>query len=68
MLGLTDTSIISRWEHGLTQPNLEQVFLLARMYHTTPHELFDRLWEVTGNEYSVSGQDDRSNSQQSFSP
>ncbi|RXK60044.1 XRE family transcriptional regulator [Lacibacter luteus] len=68
MLGLTDTSILSRWEHGLTTPRLDHVFLLARMYHSTPHELFDCLWEAAGNEHSLSGQFDHSNSQQSFSP
>ncbi len=53
MLGLSDTSILSRWEHGLTVPNLGQVFLLSRIYSTLPHELFDSLWNNVGLEYNL---------------
>jgi transcriptional regulator with XRE-family HTH domain len=44
MLGLSDTSTLSRWEHGVSIPSMVQVFRLARIYHTWPHELFTELW------------------------
>ena len=44
MLGLVDTSMLSRWEHGAAMPSIVQVFRLARIYHTLPHELFTELW------------------------
>lgn len=55
---MTDTSMLSRWEHGLSFPNLEQVFRLACIYETEPEELFDNLWETIGKEYGLSGQED----------
>lgn len=58
LLGISDTSVLSRWEHGLSFPNLEQVFRLARIYETEPENLFDNLWETIGKEYGLSGQDD----------
>jgi transcriptional regulator with XRE-family HTH domain len=68
LLRLSDTSILSRWENNLTTPSLEHVFCLAKIYHTTPHELFDGLWEATEQECSLSGQHDQSIKQPSFSP
>ena len=44
LLGLADTSTLSRWEGGIVFPNLLQVFRLARMYHAQPNELYDALW------------------------
>lgn len=44
VLGLADTSTLSKWEHGVTLPGTVQVFRLARIYQTLPHELFDELW------------------------
>ena len=44
ILGLADTSTLSRWEHGGAMPNIVQVFRLARIYNTLPHELFEELW------------------------
>ena len=44
MLGLRDTSTISRWEHGIALPGIVQTFRLALIYHTEPHELFSELW------------------------
>jgi transcriptional regulator with XRE-family HTH domain len=52
MLGLADPSMLSRWERGVSMPSIVQVFRLARIYNTYPHELFDELWlqyEDTGN-------------------
>lgn len=45
LLGLADTSTLSRWEHGITFPGIVQVFRLARIYHTQPENLFDELWQ-----------------------
>lgn len=44
ILGISDTSSLSRWEHGVTLPSVMQVLRLARIYHTVPHELFDEFW------------------------
>lgn len=57
ILGLADTSTLSRWEHGVSVPGLVQVFRLSRIYHTLPHELFDELWNRIDSEYSLLAQD-----------
>ena len=44
LLGLKDTSMVSRWENGLSIPGLTQAFRLAYIFHTHPHELFDECW------------------------
>ena len=44
LLGLSDTSMLSRWERGKSFPNLFQAFTLARIYRLTPHELFQEMW------------------------
>lgn len=50
LLGLADTSTLSRWERGVTLPSTMQVFRLARIYYTEPHALFDELWnQVEGD-------------------
>ena len=53
ILGLTDTSMLSRWEHGISFPSLIQVFRLSRIYHVQPIELFDQLWNETENNLLV---------------
>lgn len=50
LLGLPDTSAISRWEHGISFPGLMQLFRLARIYHTQPQNLYDDLWSTVSNE------------------
>ena len=44
VLGLVDTSALSRWERGVVLPSALQVFQLATIYETLPHDLFDELW------------------------
>ncbi len=67
ILGLADTSTLSRWEHGIAVPGLVQVFRLSRIYKTLPQELFDELWNRIGSEYSLLAQDDEPfNSNNSF--
>lgn len=46
LLHLTDTSIISRWERGVTFPGLMEVFRLSRIYHARPEQLYDGLWQM----------------------
>jgi hypothetical protein len=53
MLGLADTSVLSRWEHGLVLPNIEQVLRLSLIYETEPQQLFDTLWETLRIEYGL---------------
>ena len=47
ILGLADTSVISRWECGRVLPTLQQVFRLSKLYESMPHQLFDLLWNQT---------------------
>lgn len=44
LLGLADTSTLSRWEHGISLPGMAHTFRLAHIYQTLPHELFIDLW------------------------
>lgn len=60
MLGLSDTSTLSRWEHGIAVPSLVQVFRLARIYRTWPHELFTELWHRNDTEFNLLTQEDES--------
>ena len=40
ILGLKDSSPISRWEKGLSLPSLEHLFGLSRIYKTMPNEMY----------------------------
>lgn len=53
ILGLCDAGILSRWEHGCTMPALPDVFRLAWLYHTQPHELYRALWDTCGTESTL---------------
>lgn len=67
LLGLSDTSSLSKWEHGVALPGLIQVFHLSKIYQTQPQELFDDLWNQTEKEYSLLAQNTESfNTNQSF--
>lgn len=44
-LGLSDTSILSRWEKGYVYPNLGYLFRLCKIYKTNPQEIFLELWQ-----------------------
>lgn len=67
ILGLADTSTLSRWEHGIAVPGLVQVFRLSRIYKTLPQELYDELWLRLEKEYNLLAQDDEPfNSNNSF--
>lgn len=57
LLGLTDPSSLSRWERGIVLPTLLQVFSLARIYQTHPHELFDDLWKQVGADINLLAND-----------
>ena len=43
-LGLDNTSMLSRWENGISIPSLMLVFKLARIYQVEPTELYEELW------------------------
>jgi transcriptional regulator with XRE-family HTH domain len=58
ILGLADTSSLSKWEHGICLPSVLQVFRLARIYQILPHELFAELWQYTGTEKHLLANDD----------
>ena len=50
MLGLTDTSPLSRWEKGISLPNIMHLFRLSRIYKTMPSELYFDLWQSISKE------------------
>lgn len=67
ILGLTDTSTLSRWEHGLVLPGLVQIFHLSCLYQKQPQELFDELWNQIEKEYGLLAQNTEPfNTNQSF--
>ncbi len=60
MLGLSDTSTLSRWEHGVSVPSMVQVFRISRIYNTHPHELFTELWHRIDSEFNLLAQNNES--------
>jgi transcriptional regulator with XRE-family HTH domain len=50
MIGITSMSVLSKWERGLANPGIVQVFRLARIYGVLPHELYEGLWNHIGQE------------------
>jgi transcriptional regulator with XRE-family HTH domain len=66
MLGLSDTSTLSRWEHGVSVPSMVQVFRLSRIYGTWPHELFTELWHHHDSEFDLLTHDESITPNQSF--
>lgn len=58
LLGLSDTSLISRWEHGLVLPGTVQLFRLSRIFGTHPHLLFDLLWNRIVSEQDLFAPDE----------
>src|SRR5258706_15431017 len=53
LLGLKDTSPISRWEKGISLPSLLHLFGLSRIYKTMPSEMYVDLWQSISKEISV---------------
>lgn len=45
LLGLKDTSPLSRWEKGISLPGLMHLFRLSRIYKAMPNELYFDLWQ-----------------------
>src|ERR1017187_6068702 len=43
MLGLKDTSPLSRWEKGISLPGLMHLFRLSQIYKTMPCEMYVKL-------------------------
>jgi transcriptional regulator with XRE-family HTH domain len=66
MLGLSDTSTLSRWEHGISIPSTIQTFRLAHIYHTKPHELFNEVWNCIEEELVLLTHEAESVTNQSF--
>ncbi len=57
MLGLKDTSPLSRWEKGISLPSLLHLFRLSRIYKTMPSEMYFDLWQNISREISVKEND-----------
>lgn len=51
MLGLSDTSPLSRWEKGLVYPSIAHIFRLCRIYKTIPQEFYPHLWQKITIDY-----------------
>ncbi|MBS1731873.1 MAG: helix-turn-helix transcriptional regulator [Bacteroidetes bacterium] len=45
ILGLRDTSMLSRWEHGFNVPALANLFILCQLYQATPQKLYPEVWK-----------------------
>jgi transcriptional regulator with XRE-family HTH domain len=44
LLDLRSTSMLSRWERGISTPGIIDIFRLAFIYNVLPHELYLELW------------------------
>jgi transcriptional regulator with XRE-family HTH domain len=53
LLGLKDTSPLSKWEKGVSFPNLMHLFRLCRIYKTLPSELYVELWHSISKEMAA---------------
>lgn len=53
MLGLKDSSPLSRWEKGISLPNILNLFRLSRIYKTMPSEIYFDLWQNISKEITV---------------
>jgi transcriptional regulator with XRE-family HTH domain len=53
MLGLTNTSPLSRWEKGLVYPSIAHLFRLCRIYKTIPQELYTDLWQKITTDFTI---------------
>ena len=62
-LGLADTSMLSRWEHGTAMPGTVQIFRLAHIYKALPHELFEDVWKQVSLENDLLAQEEPFNNQ-----
>ena len=52
LLGLKDTSPLSRWEKGISLPNFVHLLGLSNIYKAMPQELYFDLWQTVSNEVS----------------
>lgn len=71
ILGLKDTSPLSRWEKGMSFPDLVHLFRLCRIYKTLPSELYVELWqsiskEIAAKEADLLAQQESVSSNQTF--
>jgi transcriptional regulator with XRE-family HTH domain len=57
LLGLKDTSPLSRWEKGVSLPGLIHLFRLSRIYKALPTEMYLDLWQHISKEISVKEHD-----------
>src|SRR5947209_7291446 len=53
MLGLSDTSSLSRWEKGLCLPSLVFLFKLSKLYKALPNEMYFDLWQDISKEITT---------------
>ncbi len=46
-IGIGTSDRISQWETGHSMPSVENLFKLAKLFETTPEELYPDLWVNT---------------------
>lgn len=44
-IGIGTSDRISQWETGHSMPSVENLFKLAKLFDTTPHDLYPGLWK-----------------------
>jgi len=57
LVGLKDTSAVSRWEKGVLYPSVTQLFRLCRVYNVMPHDLYSDLWSRVSQEFAAAEED-----------
>ena len=57
ILGLKDTSPLSRWEKGKSLPFIMHLFRLSRIYKAMPAEMYFDLWQSISKEILVKEND-----------
>ncbi len=56
ILGLKDTSQLSRWEKGVTLPSILNLFRLAKLYKVLPNEMYIDIWKSISLEVNAKEQ------------
>ncbi|MBA4850481.1 helix-turn-helix transcriptional regulator [Emticicia sp. BO119] len=53
VLGLPNTSKLSRWEHGYGYPSIEHLFYLCLLYKTIPQSIYTDLWQNISKDFFI---------------
>ena len=53
MLGLSNTSKLSRWEQGHGYPTIANLFQLCLIYKTIPQSIYTDLWQNISQDFFI---------------